>query len=188
MKMFGMDEKTGVDLPGEINGLIPTPEWKEKTFDGDIWRLGDTYITSIGQYGFQVTPIEMVRALASLVNGGKLLKPTILKGGEIQSAEPLNFSMEDLAVVKEGMHQAVERGTASGLNVDYVEIGAKTGTAEIGKIYLNSWVMGFFPYENPKYAFIVLMERGPRSNSVGGVSVMRQLLDWMYWNKSEYFK
>ncbi|MCX6747889.1 MAG: penicillin-binding transpeptidase domain-containing protein, partial [Candidatus Nomurabacteria bacterium] len=65
-KLFGIGSKTGVDIPDEKGGNIPNPEWKLKNFKGDPWRLGDTYHTAIGQYGFQVTPLEMVRATAAL--------------------------------------------------------------------------------------------------------------------------
>jgi len=79
---------------------------------------------------------------------------------------------------------------AVGLNVDYLTLGAKTGTAELGskKQFVNSWVTGFFPYDNPKYAFAVIMEKGPVANTMGGVYVMRQVLDWMNVNKPEYLK
>ena len=69
-KLFGIGIKTGVDLPDEKGGTIPSPEWKMKNFKNDPWRIGDTYHTAIGQYGFQVTPIEMVRAVASIANKG----------------------------------------------------------------------------------------------------------------------
>jgi cell division protein FtsI/penicillin-binding protein 2 len=84
----------------------------------------------------------------------------------------------------------VESGTARGLNVDYIDVAAKTGTAELGisKNNVNSWVTGFFPYHEPKYAFVVLMEKGPRDNTIGGVSIMRQFLDWMYWETPEYLE
>jgi len=71
-----------------------------------------------------------------------------------------------------------------------VQIASKTGTAQLGvaKNRVNSWIMGFFPYQNPKYAFIILMESGPSTNGVGAPSIMRQLLDWMSVNTPEYFK
>jgi penicillin-binding protein 2 len=80
-------------------------------------------------------------------------------------------------------------GSASGLNVPYVKVAAKTGTAELGvsKAFVNSWVMGFFPYEKPRYAFVVMMERGPRANVYGATAAMRELIDWMHLNTPEYF-
>ncbi|KKT36565.1 MAG: penicillin-binding protein [Candidatus Nomurabacteria bacterium GW2011_GWB1_44_12] len=88
------------------------------------------------------------------------------------------------------MRLAVTEGTVSGLVVWYVDVAGKTGTAEIdaGKKYINSWVVGFFPYDKPKYAFTVVMERGPHDNTIGGVYVMRQMFDWMNENTPEYLK
>ncbi len=88
------------------------------------------------------------------------------------------------------MRAAVSRGTASGLDIYGLEVSAKTGTAEIdfGKKKVNSWVVGYFPAEEPRYAFTVVMESGPRDNFIGGVFVMRQLLDWMVQNTPEYIK
>ena len=191
LESFGFTKKTGFDPQREGIGVIPDPEWKEKTF-GDIWRLGDTYNTAIGQYGTQITPIQAAVATAALANGGKILTPSILftststiASGERISGEPRNFE-----IVREGMRMAVSEGTASGLNNPNVAVAGKTGTAELGarKQFVNSWVIGFFPYEKPKYAFAVVMERGPASNLVGATYVMRQLLDWMAVNTPEYLK
>ena len=196
---FGFGEKTGVDLPNENQGIIPSPEWKAAYFKGDPWRLGDTYHTAIGQYGFQVTPMEMARAAAAIANDGKLLTPhLILENVDTEALSPsggnasvlLNLKKEDFDIVKEGMRDAVTFGTATALNVPYVDLAAKTGTAQLGvaKNKVNSWVIGFFPYENPKYAFAIMMEAGPNTNEVGASSVMRQLLDWMSVNTPEYFE
>jgi penicillin-binding protein 2 len=73
--LFGFGEKTGIDLPGEKQGTIPSPAWKLINFKGDPWRIGDTYHTAIGQYGFQVTPIEMARAVGAIANDGTLMTP-----------------------------------------------------------------------------------------------------------------
>jgi len=87
------------------------------------------------------------------------------------------------------MRMGVEEGISQGLSVPYVKMAAKTGTAELGvsKDKVNAWVTGFFPYDDPKYAFTILMEEGPVKNTVGGVFVMRTLLDWMHKNTPEYF-
>ncbi|MFZ2072452.1 MAG: penicillin-binding transpeptidase domain-containing protein [Minisyncoccia bacterium] len=191
-ELFGIGEKTNVDLPDEIEGVIPSPEWKAKNFKGDPWRIGDTYHTAIGQYGFQVTPLQMARAVGAMANYGKLVTPHFILGDTEKESETstINLSKENFDVIHEGMRDGVLFGTSAVLNVPYVQVASKTGTAQLGvaKNKVNSWVMGFFPYQAPKYAFIVLMEAGPSTNSVGAVSVMRQLLDWMSINTPDYFK
>lgn len=191
-KLFGLAEKTGIDLPDEKEGNIPSPEWKIKNFKGDPWRIGDTYHTAIGQYGFQVTPIEIVRAVGALANKGTLLTPHLILGDkEKENGIAIEgFTKEQYGFIHDGMRQAVTFGTAVALNVPYVDVAAKTGTAQLGvsKNKVNSWVVGFFPYENPKYAFALMMEAGPSTNSVGASSIMRQLLDWMSLNTPEYFE
>src|SRR5690606_19920804 len=105
MKFFGLGAKTGINFPGEQEGVIPTPEWKEETF-GEEWRLGNTYHTSIGQFGFLVTPLQMVRAFAAIANGGRLLTPTLAKDDKPNYQE-LNLDPSYLQVIKEGMRKAV---------------------------------------------------------------------------------
>src|SRR3989338_1918795 len=192
IKRFGIGDVTGIDLPDEINGIIPNPEWKAINFKGDPWRVGDTYNTAIGQYGFQVTPIEMARAISAIANYGKLLTPHIILNDleKENQISIIDLRKEYYDVVHEGMRQAVTYGTAVALNVPYVEIAAKTGTAQLGinKNKVNSWVIGFFPYENPKYAFTVMMEAGPTTGGANASSVMRRLLDWMSINTPEYFE
>ncbi len=189
--LFGLEEKTEIPLLGEVSGLIATPEWKKEKFNGDTWRLGDTYITSIGQYGTQVTPINAVRFIAAVANSGTLLKPSLLLGGEGDPVmRQIDLPAQDWKVVQEGMREGVTYGTSVGLNVPYVTAGAKTGTAELGagKSYVHSWTVGFFPYERPRYAWAVIMEKGPATNTVGATSVMRQVFDWIHENRPEYFQ
>ncbi|MFH1201003.1 MAG: penicillin-binding transpeptidase domain-containing protein [bacterium] len=192
-RLFGFGDKTGIDLPDEKSGTIPSPNWKILNFKGDPWRIGDTYHTAIGQYGFQVTPMEMVRAVGAIANRGKMLTPHLILGdiGKENQKILLNFNKEYFDIIHQGMRMAVTSGTVSTLNVPYVQVAAKSGTAQIGlaKNKINSWVIGFFPYENPQYAFAVMMEAGPASTGGGAAStIMRQLLDWMSINTPEYFE
>ncbi|MFZ3011784.1 MAG: penicillin-binding transpeptidase domain-containing protein [Minisyncoccia bacterium] len=190
-RLFGLGVKTGIDLPNEKSGNIPNPEWKLANFNGDPWRIGNTYHTAIGQYGFQVTPMEITRAVGAIANNGKLLTPHLVLGDKEKEKiiSIIDLKKEYFDTVHDGMRQAVTYGTAVALNVPYVEVAAKTGTAQVGlaKNKVNSWVVGFFPYENPKYAFTIMMEAGPSTGSVGASSIMRQLLDWMSINTPEYF-
>lgn len=191
-RLFNIGDKTGVDLPTEKSGVIPNPDWKAKNFKGEPWRIGNTFHTSIGQYGFQVTPLEMARATSTLANGGKVVTPHLLLGDKEfeDKVSEITLDKDQLKVIHEGMRMTVTEGTAAPLNVPYVKVAAKTGTAQIGvlKNRVNSWVVGFFPYENPKYAFTIMMESGPSTNGVGATSVMREVLDKMSVDNPGYFE
>lgn len=190
-QLFALTDKTEIELLGEVEGVIPTPLWKKEKFNNEIWRLGDTYITAIGQYGTQITPLNAARFISTIANGGQVLKLSLIFGGNPEPVlRTIEFDDEDWKVVREGMRESVTYGTSVGLNVPYVEAVAKTGTAEVGsaKLYVNSWSVGFFPFQHPKYAWAVVMERGPSSNTLGATSVVRQLFDWMAINTPEYFE
>lgn len=180
MRRFGFGASTGVVLEEEASGVVPNPTWKAETFDGERWFLGNTYHTAIGQYGFQVTTLQLARAVSALANGGVLRTPTIFKD---ESGPSISLPVEEknLHVVREGMREAVLEGTAAALNISGVEVAGKTGTAEVGarKEFINSLIVGFFPYENPQFAFAVVMERARAGTTAGAPLVMRQFLEWL---------
>ncbi|MBI5140512.1 MAG: hypothetical protein HZA94_03655 [Candidatus Vogelbacteria bacterium] len=203
--MFGMGQVTGIELDKEMAGNIPTPAWKASTTKDSLWRLGDTYISSIGQYGFLTTPIQMAKVAAAIGTNGKLVRPTIFFSNivdsdrylgsvtiALDSYSEINISPENFRVVQEGMREGVtdSDGTARALNLFDVKVAAKTGTAELGitKKMVNSWGMGYFPYDSPKFSFAIVMERGSRENVVGANSAMRRLLEWMVVNTPEYIQ
>ncbi len=201
-RMFGIGTSTNIGLDEEGDGNIPTPEWKAENFKGDKWRIGDTYISSIGQYGFLVTPLQMARMAGAFATDGKLIRPTIFLR-ETSSTDAIldtvgyEYSQIDIPkdmfkVVKEGMRKGVtdSDGTARALNIPGVSVAAKTGTAELGitKKLVNSWGVGYFPYENPRYAFAIVMEKGSRENVIGANLAMRNLLIWMVENTPEYIE
>jgi penicillin-binding protein 2 len=191
MRAFGFGASTGLLLSPEPAGVIPSPAWKRREFGEDeSWLLGNTYHTAIGQYGFQVTPLQSVRAIAAIATNGILPTPTLVANA---STSPAHITEEvrasDFVIVRKGMRAAVTDGTARGLSMYDVEIAAKTGTAELGdRRHVNSWVVGFFPYEKPRYAFVVVMEKGPVENLTGATFVMRQVLDWMATTTPEYLR
>ncbi|PCI29142.1 hypothetical protein COB55_02660 [Candidatus Wolfebacteria bacterium] len=191
MRMFGFGSTTGSDLLEEQPGIIPNPEWKSDNFDGEIWRVGDTYNTAIGQYGFQLTPLQAARGFAAIANKGVLVNPTLMKDAAVpEDVDRIDIDDNIFDVIHQGMRSAVLEGTAKGINMYDVKVAGKTGTAQRGRgnKYVNSWVVGFFPYDKPKYAFAVLMENGPVKNLVGATFVMRQAFDWMASNRmEEYF-
>ena len=193
-RMFGFGTTTNIGLDNEGGGNIPSPAWKAENFKGDKWRIGDTYISSIGQYGFLVTPIQMVRVAAAIATDGKLVVPTVFAQNASSTAPygQIDISQKIFKVVKEGMREGVtdSDGTARALNIPEVTVAAKTGTAELGvsKKLVNAWGVGFFPYENPRYAFSLVMEKGSRENTVGANMAIRNLLIWMGVNTPEYLR
>lgn len=189
-RLFGFGQEAGLAGFSSKTGNIPTIAWKAKTFPDDpTWRVGNTYHTAIGQYGMLVTPLQAVRAAAALANNGMLLTPAL-----IASSTPRGVSIglpeHALQVAREGMRQSVTEGIAQAVKFDFVHVAAKTGTAQIGvrNEYINSWMIGFFPYENPRYAYAVVMERGPAGTLMGAPAATGQFFLWMQANAPEYLK
>lgn len=187
-EFFGFGQKTGIILANEQTGLVPSPEWKQEVFDED-WRLGNTYHSSIGQFGWQVTPLQMLVAYSALANGGRFFVPQILKDAQPEYVDK-ELDMRALEIVREGMHMTTnaERGTALALGRQAIPVAAKSGTAEIGygNQFVNSWAAGYFPYEEPKYAFILMMDKAPRSNRLGATTIMGEVITWMEKNTPKY--
>jgi len=189
--LFGLGSTTGVSLFGEKPGLIPTPQWKENTFNGDPWRIGDTYHTAIGQYGFQITPIQAVDYVAAIANGGRLLTPQLL-ASSTPTYRIIPIPDSDLQVVREGMRMAVTStrsdATVKFLYMPEVHIAAKTGTAQIGNHnqWMNSWSVGFWPAEHPRFAYAVVLEKAPAGTLSGAAPGMLPFFQWLAANHPEY--
>jgi len=138
----------------------------------------------------QVTPIEMARAIAAIANGGKLMDPSLVKDSP-PTGETLAVSPDNLEVVREGMRLGATEGTSVGLNdMSFVQPAGKTGTAQTGvhNEYYNSWAVGFWPYNDPKYVYVVMMEHGPAGNSLGGIYAMHQVFEQLHQTAPEYFQ
>lgn len=190
MRAFSISEPTGIDFGNESTGTIPSPSWKERIFDDGTWRLGDTYITSIGQFGFQVTPLQMTRAVAALANKGTLVQPILIPGESRTSPVQPEISDTDYQIVLSGMRDTVTKGTARNIDLPYIDMAAKTGTAQVGRDneFYNSWIVGFFPYENPQYAYSIVMERAPSENDGSASRAMRQFILDIQENYPEFWE
>lgn len=187
---FGLGKPTGIDLPSEASGLVPTPEWKEKA-KKESWYLGDTYHMSIGQGDVLVTPLQMANAIAAISNGGHLLKPYLVQKIQDQNGNVVmetqktvvdeNFiSAENIQIVREGMRQAVTMGSAKQFDDLPVMVGAKTGTAQFGdQDKLHSWMVAFAPYNDPQIAIAVIVEGGGEGYAVAG-PVIKDTLNWYF--------
>jgi len=196
---FGFGSELGIDLPGEIPGLMPDPEWKKKNLPKDpFWRVGDTYNTSIGQGYVQVTPLQINFATAAIANGGKLLRPRIAKAvldsdKKVVREFPAVVVRENfvdpqyLEIVREGMRRVVTTGSAQALNGVVVSAAGKTGTAqtETGvyeQTQNHAWFTGFAPYENPEIAITVFVEKGGGGATVS-VPIAEKILNWYFLRK-----
>ena len=172
-KIFGLGQRTGIDLPGEVSGLVPTPQWKQDTYN-QPWVGGDTMNISIGQGHLQVTPIQMADVGAMVVNKGIIYKPHILKevrdpgsGQVIRRVEPKILHQSDISKdvftkVQAAMRGVVTYGSAGVVITEKaVRIAAKTGTGEVGiKDHFTSWFVSFGPYgpsENPDNQIVVVV-------------------------------
>jgi len=169
-RAFGFGEATGIDLPGEITGFIPTPQWKDRRLH-ERWLGGDTMNMSIGQGYTLVTPLQMANMVAMTVNNGIIYKPHILKevrdpltGAVEKSVTPevlhrTNVDSKIFEQVKRDMRSVISEGTARyPLNISTVEIAGKTGTSEVGLQHnWHSWFAAFAPYEteNPEERIVV---------------------------------
>jgi penicillin-binding protein 2 len=157
---FGLGESTGIDLPGEIGGFVPTPQWKDRRFH-ERWLGGDTMNMSIGQGYTLVTPVQMANMIAMVVNDGKIYRPHILKeirdpvSGAVERSvqhEVIHESDIDPAVferVRQDMRGVISEGTAQfPLNIKSVQIAGKTGTGEVGlQDRWHSWFAAYAPYD-----------------------------------------
>ncbi|MCI0477516.1 MAG: penicillin-binding protein 2, partial [Anaerolineales bacterium] len=181
-RTFGIGELTGIDLPGEAKGLVPDPTWKRKTI-GDIWTIGDTYNMGIGQGYVLATPLQIANMTAAVANGGTLYKPQLVhdvrdaegriaRALEPQALRQVRVDPQNLAIVREGMRDAVMRGTAIKANLADVNVAAKTGTAEYygpkvnGHLPTHAWFTAFAPYENPQIVITVFVYGGGEGSEV----------------------
>jgi penicillin-binding protein 2 len=190
-KMLGLGSVTGVDLPHEASGLVPSPEWKERVLKSK-WYAGETVSVAIGQGQVTVTPLQMAR-IAAFVATGRLPQPHLVKaigGVPVATPEPqtLPIKPETLAVVREGMRQVVnEMGTGWRAQLPGITVCGKTGSAQVvahavlarhagmESIMPHGWFIGFAPEDHPRIAIAVLVEHAG-SGGEGAAPVAHDIL------------
>lgn len=195
---LGLGEKTGIDLPGERSGIVPGPEWKKAT-SGEPWYPGETIPVSIGQGAVSTTPLQMLRAVCALANGGYVVTPHLLLEADRGGADP-EWPVRRVAIdegalgrIREGMWRGVNQGgTGRNAAVPGRDICGKTGTVQTvsketqkrfpGAAVNHAWFAGFGSKENPEIAVVVFLENG---GSGGGAAapLARGIFEVFYSNK-----
>lgn len=188
LKKFNLSQKTGIDLPGESSGFLPSKEWKEST-KNEIWYIGDTYNLSIGQGDLLVTPLQVAGWTASVANGGKVVKPRLAaeiydpvqKKSELIPVDIINknfIDRDNMETVKQGMRECVTYGSCQMLKSLNFSSGGKTGTAQWSKTHKeHAWFTSFAPYNKPQIVVTVLIEEGGEG-SAASMPIATEFLRW----------
>lgn len=176
---FGYGKKTGVELKGELEGIVPDEKWK-KEVKGENWFLGNTYHLSIGQGDLSVTPLQVNQMTNIVANDGIKCNITLLKDKKSECSS-LNIKKENLAILKEGMREVCKPGgTAWPLFNFRTQIACKTGTAEVGdgSKDTHAWLTAFAPADNPQISITVMVERGGEGSDEAAPIVGDILKEW----------
>ena len=205
--LFGLGVKSGIDLPNELQGLVPSTEWKAQNTKEKKWYAGETISVAIGQGQVSVTPISLAVYTATLANGGTRVTPHLVKamddGTELKPVPPpppqskVDVSSEKLQAIRDGMWLVVngDRGTARRAKIEGKDVCGKTGTAQVisnlgrtnAKTTKNlrdhGWFTFFAPRDNPEIAGVVFLEHG--IHSANAASVARHILATYFAKKDK---
>jgi len=203
-KSFGFGQRTGIELPNEEPGLIPTREWKKEAI-GDRWYPSETMDAAIGQGFVSVTPLQLANMVATVANGGTFYKPMLIKritkanGELIHEYQPtvvgkVPVNEKYLKTIRQGMWMVVngKRGTARGSQIEEFEFAGKTGTAQVVRmgqakdqedlpVHLrdHGWFVCFAPIDNPQIAMAILVENG-MGGSKSAAPVAKYIFERLY--------
>jgi penicillin-binding protein 2 len=191
---LGLGRRTGVDLPSEETGLVPSEEWVQRAFHHK-WYAGETISVSIGQGAVTVTPIQMARMIAAVASGGNLVQPHFMKNF---TAKTERFPLDENTVEKvtQGMYGVInEGGTGSSLKLQNIEFSGKSGTAQLmsygagskmgkkGK-ETNGWFVGYAPRRDPEIVVAAVIQGSSEHGGTTAGPVVRDIVKAYYDKKS----
>lgn len=198
-KGCGFGERTGISLPHEKGGLVPTREWKLKR-KGVPWVGGDNLNMAIGQGFNLVTPMQVARFVGALINGGNLMRPLLLENAEPEVQGRVPMSDENRQKIVDAMIETVQRGTARRLRRKDAILGGKTGTAQVVKLKLkdgdkrrkfeemehwerdHAWLASFGMKDGRKYVAVCMVEHGGHGGSAAG-PVLKKVYSYLFSEK-----
>ncbi|MBM3323065.1 penicillin-binding protein 2, partial [candidate division WOR-3 bacterium] len=185
----GLGRTTGIDLPGERAGNVPTRAWLDKRYGKGRWGAGSVLNFAIGQGEVLVTPLQLAVLYAAIANDGIACRPHILDradsaGHEVYRARAetgrLPVSEVDIRQVKAGLDRVVEYGTAAAVRMREVTIAGKTGTAQNPPRPDHAWFVGYAPADAPEVVFSVLVENAGHGGSVAAPIAARLIRAWFF--------
>jgi penicillin-binding protein 2 len=191
---LGLGRRTGIDLPSEETGLVPSEEWVQRVFHHK-WYAGETISVSIGQGALTVTPIQMVRMIAAVANGGDLVQPHLLKNFTTKT-DRFPLSDDTVEQVTQGMYGVInEGGTGASLKLQNIEFSGKSGTAQLmsyeagnrmgkkGK-ETNGWFVGYAPRRNPEIVIAAVVQGSSEHGGTTAGPVVRDIVKAYYDKKT----
>jgi len=183
-KTFGLGKPTGLDMPNESAGFLPTPAWKQSRL-GTPWLLGDTYNVSIGQGDLLLGPVQLLDYISAIANGGKIYRPFLNASSTPMVAEDLTYLLPQIQAVEQGMKEGVTspQGTSYSLNNLPVSVCAKTGSAQVqNNQQENAIFVGYAPCNDPQIALLILIENS-KQGSLNAVPIAKDVMNWYYENR-----
>ncbi|MGA3178292.1 MAG: penicillin-binding protein 2 [Candidatus Acidiferrum sp.] len=196
-KLLGLGSKTGIDLPSEEPGLVPSEEWVQRVYHRK-WYPGETISVSIGQGAVTVTPLQLAYMIGGIASGGDFKQPHLLKDAPNVGEKHVQLDEETVEQVTQGMYGVVnEGGTAGAVKLQGIEFCGKTGTAQViggeakgrytkgeKKFKDNAWFVGYAPRRNPEIVVSVLVEEGGHGN-LASAPIARDIIKAYYDKKAK---
>ena len=196
-KMLGLGAKTGIDLPAEESGLVPSEEWVQRVYHHK-WYPGSTISVAIGQGSVMVTPIQVAYAIGGIASGGEFKQPHLLKDAPNVGKMEVPLSEETVEQVTQGMYGVVNEagGTGASFRLQGVEFCGKSGTAQLmsynaasrlglGKGKNDGWFVGFAPRRNPEIVVAAVVEDTVEHGSTASGPVVRDIVKAYYDKKNK---
>jgi penicillin-binding protein 2 len=192
---LGLGHRTGIDLPSEEVGLVPSEEWIQRVYHRK-WYPGETISVSIGQGAVTSTPVQLARTIGGIASGGVFKQPHLLKGAQNVGEDRFSISESTVQKVTDGMYGVMNdpHGTGGALKLAGIEFSGKSGTAQIINYDLrkrlgkdkqfkdNSWFVGYAPRRNPEISVCVIVQGGGHGGEVAG-PVVRDVIKAYYERK-----
>jgi penicillin-binding protein 2 len=195
---FGLGRRTGIDLPSEEPGLMPSAEWVERVFHRK-WYAGETISVAIGQGAVTTTPLQLARLIGGIASGGVFKQPHLLKDTPNVGEERVGLSESTVEKITDGMYGVVndEGGNAKGVRLPGIEVSGKSGTAQVigyatrdkfgkqKKFEDNAWFVGYAPRRNPEIVVAVLVQESGKHGGEAAGPVVKDVIKAYYDKKNK---